>query len=65
MTSLLQISQAISTQAQAATAQAKAMTAQANREVVLKTHQQVSTMAINLMDLTQMNPCTFYGSKIE
>ena len=59
------MAQAISTQAQAATGQAQAMMAQENREVVPRRHQQVTTMASRLRDFTQMNPPTFYGSKVE
>ena len=57
-----QISQAITTQAQAATVQAQAMKAQANLEIVLRPHQQVTTMASCLRDFTRMNPPTFYWS---
>ena len=44
---------------------AQAMMAQENREVVPRRHQQVTTMASRLRDFTQMNPPTFYGSKVE
>ncbi|TMX03162.1 hypothetical protein EJD97_017964 [Solanum chilense] len=56
---------AIITQAQAASTQAQAMTTQANREVVPRAHQKVATMDSHLRDFTQMNPHTFYGSKVE
>ena len=36
-----------------------------NREVIPLPHQQVTTMASRLRDFTQMNPLTFYGSKVE
>ena len=51
--------------AQAATVQAQAMTVQDNREVVPHCHQQVTSMASCLRDFTQMNPPTFYETKLE
>ena len=59
------MAQTITTQAQATTTQAHAMTAQENRDVVLRPHQQVTTMASHLRNITRMNPLTFYRSKGE
>ena len=41
------------------------MMAQAYWEVVLRPHQQVTTMASRLSDFTRMNPPAFYGSKVD
>ncbi|TMX02707.1 hypothetical protein EJD97_020260 [Solanum chilense] len=62
---LFQMAQAITSQAQAASTQSQAMTAQANREVLLRTNQQVATMACRLRYFTRMNHPNFYGSKVE
>lgn len=59
------MSQAVNSQAHAATAQAQAMTIQANQEIIPRAHQKVATMTSHLRDLTQMNPLTFYGSKVK
>ena len=55
---LLQMDQAITTQAQAITAQAK-------REVVHRENQHASTMAIHQRDFTRMNPPIFLESKVD
>ena len=39
--------------------------AQANREFASRPHQQVTTMASHLRDVTRMNPPTSYGSKVD
>ena len=62
---LYQMAKAMSTQAQAATVQVEATLAQANQDVAPRPHQQVTTMASRLRDFTQMNPPTFYGSKVD
>ena len=62
---LAQMDQAMTTQAQAATVQAQAMMAQGNRDVSLRPHQQVTTMASRLRNFTRMNPPTFYGPKVD
>ena len=49
-TSLLQLAQDITTQAQAATTQAQSMMAQEIREVVPRFHRQVTTMASRIRD---------------
>ena len=54
----------ITNQAQLATTQHQAMTTQENREVMFRPHQQVTTMASRLRDITRVNPPTFYGSKV-
>ena len=58
---LLQIPQAITTQAQTISTQAQAIMDQANRKVVPR----VGTIASHLRDFTRMNHLTFYGSKVE
>ena len=59
------MAQAITTQVQAATTQSQAMTTQANGEVVPCPHQQVTTMASRLRDITRIDPPSFYGSKVD
>ena len=59
------MTQDITTDGQAPTTQSQDMTTQANREVVHHPHQRVNTMASCLRDFTQMNPPTFYGSKVD
>ncbi|XP_069143478.1 uncharacterized protein [Solanum lycopersicum] len=63
-TTLIQMAQAIITQAQSSTTQDQAMKNQANREVVPHPHQQVTNMAFCLRDFTRMNPPFFYESKV-
>ena len=63
--SLLQMAQAITTQAQDSTTQAQAMITQSNPEVVTWANQHVGTMATHLRDFTRMNPPNFYRSKIK
>ena len=55
----------ITTQEQAAMTKAYAMMAQANKEVVPHPHQQVIIRNSRLRDFTQMNPPTFYMSKVD
>ena len=62
---LFQMGQAISTQAQASTTQAAAIMSQSKREVVPRANQQVVTMVCCLTDITQIDPATFYESKVE
>ena len=57
--------QAIIIQAQAATTQDQAMTTQENWEVVTRPNQKVITMVSRLRYFTQMNPPTFYCSKVD
>ena len=62
---LSQIDQAMTTQAQDVMIQDQAMTAQANRDIAPHLHQQVTTMVSRLRDFSQINPLTFYGSKVD
>ena len=64
-TSLLQMDQTITIQAQVSTTQSKGMTAQENREVVPRPHQQVTTNVSRLRAFTRMNHPAFYGSKVD
>ena len=54
-----QMAHAMTTQAPSTTVEAQAMTAQANLDIAPRPHQQVTTMASRLMDLSRMNPPTF------
>ena len=55
---LLEMSQAITTQAQA-------IMAQANMEVVPQENQYARTMASRLRDFMRINPLIFFGSKVD
>ena len=59
----LEMSQAITTQAQAGNIQTQAMTTKANQKMVPRVSQHVSTMASRLRDLTRMNPLLSMGPK--
>ena len=61
---LAQMDKDITTQAKATTVQAQAMTAQDKRDVASRPHQQGTTMASGLTDITQMNPPTFMGVRL-
>ena len=46
------------------TVQAQTMTVQANRDIAACPHKQVTTMDSRLREFSQINPPTFYGSKV-
>ena len=62
---LLQMAQAITTQAESATAQDQDMMTQAKCEVVPLSYQQFSTMDSRIIDFTRTNHPTFYESKVD
>ena len=60
-----QMEKSITTQVQAVKVKVQAITTQANRKIAPYPHQQVTTMASCLRDITRMNPPSLYGSKVD